>query len=119
MPKASRIYVKSSSRKHAGLRYTIRHVPLQQPQLPSFERQQFFFNRKAAAVSGQLAIRPDHAMARDHNRNWIRSISESDCATGFRITDPSRELTVRNRHAIWNLPQFTPDPLLERSTLWR
>ena len=44
---------------------------LQKRELAAFESKEILLNRQAAAVTDQLAVAADHAMAGDHDRNGI------------------------------------------------
>src|SRR6185312_5945658 len=85
----------------------------QQTQLPFFQRQQLLFDRQSATVPGEFAIRSDHAVTRDDDRNRIRSVRQPYRAARVRIADSPRQFPVRNRLAIRNFEQFVPDLLLE------
>jgi hypothetical protein len=43
-------------------------------ELTSLQSEQFFFDRQTAAVSGEFAIAPDHAMTRNHDGDWIGAV---------------------------------------------
>jgi hypothetical protein len=87
--------------------------------LPALQCQKLFFYRKSATVTCELAVRADHAMARNDDWNGIRSIGQANCAAGIRVTDALCELTVRNRLPIRNETEFSPHFLLKRSALGR
>src|SRR5262245_46795792 len=80
----------------------------------SFEFKQEFLALDAAAVAGQLAVRPDHAVAGNDDRDRVAAIRRADSARGFRIADPPRQLAITDRRAVGNLSQFGPDTLLKR-----
>lgn len=46
----------------------------------ALELKQHALQRESATVAGQLAVRTDDAVTRDHNRNWIRTIRAADGA---------------------------------------
>jgi hypothetical protein len=47
---------------------------LEQAELAALEGKEFFFNGKAAAVAGELAVAADHAMAGNDDGDGVRSI---------------------------------------------
>jgi hypothetical protein len=88
----------------------------QQAQLPFFQRQQLLFDWQAPAVAGELAVGPDHAVARNDDRNRIGSIRQADRAARVWTADSPRQFTVRDRLAMEDLQQFVPDlPLKGRA----
>ena len=67
-----------------------------------------------AAVAGERAVRADHAVARDHDRDRIRAVRGAGRADRRRAPDPRGELGVRDRRAVADALQLLPDALLER-----
>src|SRR5215470_8965005 len=96
-------------------------VPLPTPlrQSLGFELEQEFLALDAAAVAGQLAVRPDHAVTWDDDRDRVAAVSRADRARGFRTADPPRQFAVTDRRAVGNLLQFGPDALLKRRAAGR
>src|SRR5205823_6089193 len=58
-------------------------------------------------------------MARNHDRNRVRSVGQPHGAAGVWISDTAGEFAVRNCLAIWDLAKLCPDSLLKASALWR
>src|SRR5262245_45294192 len=53
-------------------------VPL--PEGPALECEELLLDRQPAAITGQLAIRPDHTMAGDHDRQRVAAVGQTDGA---------------------------------------
>ena len=87
--------------------------PLEETQLSALERQQFFLDREAAAKSGQMAIAPADAVARNDDGYGVRTIREAHCARRIRASDSSRQLSVADRLSVGNLLQVAPDKKLK------
>src|ERR1700727_2430093 len=68
---------------------------------------------EASGVTGQVATRADHAMARDDDRDRIASVGQADCPRGRRPLELARELSVRGGGAVGDLEQAPPDALEE------
>lgn len=81
--------------------------------IPALHGQQEMFPLQSAAVTRELAIRTDHAMAGHDDREGISPVREADGADGTRITDASREFAIADRFAIRDRAQRPPYSLLE------
>src|SRR5580658_4353696 len=90
-----------------------------QAQLAPFQRQQLFFDRQTAAVSGEFAIAADHAMTRDHDGDWIGAVGKTYGSRSFRISDSPRQFAVGNCLAVRNVAKAPPDFELEWRALGR
>src|SRR5262249_53382526 len=93
----------------------IPHSPLPTPhsllstplrQSLGFKLKREFLAPDAAAVAGQLAVCPDHAVTRNDDRNRVAAVGRPDRARGFRTADPPRQFAVTDRRAVGNLLQF-------------
>src|SRR5262245_13537866 len=80
----------------------------------SFEFKQEFLALDAAAIAGQLAVRPDHTVTGNDDRDRVAAVRRADRARGSRIADPPRQFAVTDRRTVGNLLQFGPDALLKR-----
>jgi hypothetical protein len=90
----------------------------QQAQLAALEGEQFLFRGQAAAVTGELAVAANHAMAGDHNWNRVRAVRQAHCARGVGMADVASDLAVRKRFAVRNVAEPSPDLELKRRSLW-
>src|SRR5580658_2149284 len=88
-------------------------LSLQKAQLAAFQRQQLFFDWQAAAEAGQIAVAANDAMARDNNRNRIRTVRKSHRAGRRRIADSLRQLPVADGFSVRNFLQVAPDQKLK------
>src|SRR5688500_18605188 len=70
--------------------------------------------RQAAAVTAELAVRVDDAMARNDDRELVRTVRGADGAHGSRAADGARELRIAPRLAGRDRQQRVPDGVLKR-----
>src|SRR6185437_5005808 len=80
----------------------------------AFVREQPALGRQAAAVTGEIAVAADHAMAGHDDRQWIRAIRGADRAHRIRPPDAARDVQVTGGLAIRNRQQRAPHFELER-----
>src|SRR5438270_7875396 len=74
---------------------------------------------QSAAIAGQFAIRSDHSMARDDDRNRIGTVGETDRPAGIRISHAASQLPVRNSVSVRNPAKLSPDLLLKHCAFGR
>jgi len=85
--------------------------------LAAFEGQQFFFDGKASAVSGEFAVAADDAVARNDDWNGVGAIGEADSAGGVGVPDAVGKLSVGNGFAEGNVEQMAPNFALKFGAL--
>src|SRR5262245_37065247 len=73
------------------------------------------FTPEASAVATKLPILIYYPMAWNHDRNSIPAIRRTYGAYCLFATDDAGHLFIRTGLSIWNLQQFLPHALLERS----
>src|SRR6266566_93727 len=71
----------------------------------------------APAISRQASILLHHAMARDHQRNWIGSACVGHRAYRFRTADGLGDFSITARFSGWDAPESVPHQLLKRRAL--
>ena len=86
---------------------------LKQGHLPAFKFEQSFLQRKASAKPRQAAVIPDHAMARNDNRNRIRSICGAYSSYRLGAANSLRQRLVGNCFAVRNILKRCPDLFLK------
>src|SRR5712692_6645055 len=91
----------------------------QQVQLAAFEGEKFFLDGQPAAVSGELAVRSNDAMAGNDDRNGIGTVCQAHGARGVRVADASGQLAVGDGLAVGDLAKLLPDSLLKGGALGR
>ena len=80
----------------------------------ALEVEQEALRSKTAAVAGERAVRADHAVARDQDRDGVCAVRRAGGADRRRAPDAPGELRVRDRLAVADALQLVPDALLER-----
>lgn len=68
---------------------------------------------QSAAVAGERAICSDHAMAGDDDADGVGAVRETNGSDGVGPVDLAGQLSIRDRGALGDLPQFLPDAALE------
>ena len=86
---------------------------LEQAQLVAFEGKQFFFDRQASTVSGELTVTADDAVAGNDDGDGIRSVGQADGAGGFGIAGAAGEFAVGDGFAVRDVAEQLPDFELE------
>src|SRR5439155_8923466 len=76
-------------------------------------RQEPLLAPEPTRVAGQTSIGTDDAMARDHDRDWIRAVRRTHRAGRAGSADGAGELAVRRGPARRNLAQRVPHSTLE------
>jgi len=80
----------------------------QHPAQRSFEFEQLTLHVEAAAVAAECAVRGDHAMAGDDNRDWIAIIGHAHGAKRIALSDCPGNVGIGTRLAVWNRQQRVP-----------
>ena len=78
-----------------------------------FMVEQKFFAIEPAAKAHELAIRADHAMARDDDRDRVLPAGSSDCARQRAIANRRGDFAVGAGLAEWDQGELVPDVSLE------
>jgi len=72
--------------------------------------------RKPAAIACQRAVRANHPVTGDDDRDGIGSVCQSDGSYGSRLPDPPGELPIADRLAVRDLTKRRPDAPLKCRT---
>src|SRR3546814_17380169 len=64
--------------------------------------------------SGQRTVGADHAVAGEHDRDWIASVRRAHRSHRLRLADAARDVAVAPGLPVGNLRQRPPDLALER-----
>ncbi len=83
------------------------------PEGASFEVQQALLEGESAAVADKFSVGADDAVARDHDRQGIRSISGADGSHRAGPAQPDSQVAVGAGLAVRNVAQDTPNTLLK------
>src|ERR1700691_5551879 len=75
--------------------------------------QQRSFPGESPAISREIAIFANNAMARNHDGNRVRGASSGDCASCFWAADGARNLRIGSRGAVRNFLQLFPHATLK------
>ena len=86
---------------------------LKQGHLPAFKFEQSFLQREASAKPRQAAVIPDHAMARNDNRNRIRPICGAHSSYRLGSANSLGHHLIGNCFAIRNILKRCPDLFLK------
>lgn len=68
----------------------------------------------APAVAGEVAVRPDGAVAGDQDRDGVGGARRADGARGPRLSDPPGDLTIGTGLPRGDGAELVPDAGLER-----
>jgi hypothetical protein len=78
-----------------------------------FEREQLAFQRQAASISGQRAVRPYHSVTWDNDGYRVLSVGGSNRAARTRTPDEMCDLAVGSRASERNVGDGVPNVFLE------
>ena len=89
-------------------------APLLERKQRSLVLEQEPLNVQSPAEAGERAVRTDHAMAREHDRNRVGAVGRSDGTSPVRVEpEASRLLAVADRLSVWDRREREPAPTLE------
>ncbi len=80
---------------------------------PCFEVQQKSFPLQAAGIAHQLAIRPDHPVARHYHTERIARICAPDLTRERDVAELAGELAIGSRLSVGDVSQQVPNAQLE------